>query len=114
MNLNQKNCEPCKSGAPKLTDEQIIDYLKELPSWRVIAEDEELKLYKQFDFQDFEETMYFVNKVAALAEQNGHHPVMLVEFRTVGIWWWTHKISGLHENDFIMASKTDARLNTFS
>jgi len=114
MSLNEKSCEPCKSGAPKLTTEQIIESLKETPSWKVISENEELKLLKKFDFVDFEETMYFVNKVAALAEQNGHHPVMLVEFRSVEIWWWTHKISGLHENDFIMAAKTDGILNTFS
>ena len=114
MNMSQKNCEPCKRGAPKLNDTKIIKYLKEVTSWRVVSEDEELKLLKIFDFVDFEETMYFVNKVAALAEQNGHHPVMLVEFRSVKIWWWTHKIGGLHENDFIMAAKTDEILNTFS
>jgi len=114
MSLNEKTCVPCQSGAPKLTDEQIIERLKEVSSWRVISEEEELKLFKKFDFVDFEETMYFVNKVAALAEKNGHHPVMLVEFRSLEIWWWTHKISGLHENDFIMAAKTDEILNTFS
>ena len=114
MNLAQKTCEPCKKGAQKLSDTQIIAYLKEVSSWRVVSEDEELKLFKLFEFVDFEETMYFVNKVAALAEHEGHHPVMLVEFRSVKVWWWTHKIRGLHENDFIMGTKTDEILNAFS
>lgn len=107
MNLVTKECEPCKKGAPKLSNERIKIYLYEVASWKVVSEDEELKPFKKFDFNNFEETMTFVNKVAATAQQNGHHPILLVEFRAVSIWWWTHKIRGLHENDFIMASKTD-------
>ena len=114
MKFSQKKCKPCRKGAIKLHDDEIILYLKEVPSWKVIAENEELKLYKEFDFQDFEETMYFVNKVAAIAEKNEHHPVMLVEYKSVKIWWWTHIIIGLHENDFLMAAKTDEILNVFS
>jgi len=114
MKFSQKKCKPCRKGATKLHDDEIILYLKEVPSWKVIAENEELKLYKEFDFVDFEETMYFVNKVAALAEKNEHHPMMLVEYKSVKIWWWTHVIIGLHENDFLMAAKTDEIINVFS
>lgn len=107
MTLEQKKCEPCISSAQKLTSEQSKEYLKELKGWHVVQDDNELKLFKKFELKNFEETMELVNKVASLAQQNGHHPIMLVEFRTLSIWWWTHKIGGLHENDFIMAAKVD-------
>ena len=107
MSLVQKECTPCHKGAPKLSNAQITLYLEDVASWKVVSEDEELKLFKKFELNNFEETMTFVNRVAAISQQNGHHPVMLVEFRMVSIWWWTHKIEGLHQNDFIMAAKTD-------
>jgi len=114
MNLSQKKCLPCQSGEARLTNIEMIDYLKEIMDWKVIAEDEEFRLLKEYHFTDYEETMYFVNKIAALAEHNEHHPVMLVEFRSLKVWWWTHKVGGLHENDFIMAAKTDELLTVFS
>lgn len=107
MSLVQKECTSCQKGTPKLSNAQITLYLEEVASWKVVSENEELKLFKKFELNYFEETMTFVNRVAAIAQQNGHHPVMLVEFRAVSIWWWTHKIEGLHQNDFIMAAKTD-------
>jgi len=94
-------------GAPKLTNEQITHYLENLNDWKVVQDEKELKLFKEFELKNFNETMHLVNQIASLSEQNGHHPVMLVEFRRLSIWWWTHKIGGLHHNDFIMAQKVD-------
>ena len=107
MILEKKECEPCISGAQKLTNEQSKEYLKELNDWHVVQDENELKLLKKFELKNFEETMNLVNKVATLAQENGHHPIMLVEYRALSIWWWTHTIGGLHENDFIMAAKVD-------
>ena len=106
--LSQKRCEACHAGAPKATAEEIANYMQILPDWSIIQDDGMDKLTRTFTFTKFPETMAFVNKVAEIAEEEGHHPVMLVEFRQATVYWWTHKIGGLHENDFIMAAKTDA------
>jgi len=103
-----KTCEPCRVGAPKLTENEITDYLNKRPGWEVILEDGVKKLKRKYSFKNFRQTLDFVNSVGEAAEENGHHPVMLVEYGALTIWWWTHKIGGLHENDFIMAAKIDA------
>ena len=100
-----KKYKPSGKGTLRLNDDEIIKYLKEVPSWKVIAENKELKLYKEFDFVDFKKIMYFVNKIAAITEKNEHHSMMFVEYKSVKIGWWTHVIIGLHENDFLMTVK---------
>lgn len=105
--LQNKTCVPCQGGVPTLTDEESENLLPQVPGWEVVEDDGMKKLKKKFDLKNFKHTLGFVNQVGELAEANGHHPVMLVEFRAVTIWWWTHKIGGLHENDFIMAAKSN-------
>jgi len=65
------------------------------------------RLERVFRFEDFAEAMAFTEKVAGIAESEGHHPALLTEWGRVTVTWWTHKIRGLHKNDFIMAAKTD-------
>ena len=105
MKLTQKNCVPCEGGVPKLTSNEIEAYSREFNEpWEVV---EEMKIVKEFQFRDYISTIDFVNRVAELAEEEGHHPVMHVFFSKVMIELWTHAILGLSENDFILAAKID-------
>jgi 4a-hydroxytetrahydrobiopterin dehydratase len=105
MDLTEKRCIPCEGGTPPLDENQIAELKSEISSdWKVL---ENSKLEKEYFFDDFSHTMSFVNRVAALAEQEGHHPVMHVYYARVEIELWTHAINGLSENDFIMAAKID-------
>lgn len=103
-----KKCTPCDAGAIPLDPAQSEARLQELDGWELIRDGGVMKLQKRFTFGRYAETIRFVDQVAELAESEGHHPVMLVEFRAVTVRWWTHKIDGLHENDFIMAAACDA------
>ena len=90
---------------PKLTPDEIGYYSSQLnESWDVV---DDMKIVKDFTFMDYRSTIGFVNRVAELAEEEGHHPVMHVFFSKVKIEIWTHAILGLSENDFILASKID-------
>ncbi len=104
-------CEACRPDAPKATDEEIQNHLPIIPKWKLIEEDGIKKLKRMVKTKDFVETMSLVNAIADLAESEGHHPMMLVEYSALTIWWWSHEIKGLHLNDFIMAAKTDKILN---
>ncbi len=105
--LETLKCEACRVGAPRATNEEINNYLGDLPEWEVIEKDDIKKLHRRFLFSDFRQAFDFVNRVGVLAEQEGHHPLIEVTWGRADIWWWTHKIGGLHKNDFIMAGKTD-------
>jgi len=105
MKLTEKKCEPCEGGVPKLSASEIESYSGELREpWEVV---DEMKIVKEFQFTDYRATIKFVDKVADLAEEEGHHPVMHVFFSKLSIELWTHAILGLSENDFILASKID-------
>lgn len=105
MDLSKKKCKPCEGGVAPLGKIEIADYKKEISGeWNVIGDK---KLSKEYSFVNYGHTMDFVNKVADLAEEEGHHPVMHVYYGKAVIELWTHAIDGLSENDFIMASKID-------
>ncbi len=108
--LTQQKCEACKVGAPKITDAEIAELRPQIPEWRLVTRDDIPRLERAFEFRDFAEAMAFTNRVAELAEKEGHHPAILTEWGKVAVTWWTHKIRGLHRNDFIMAAKTDLLL----
>jgi 4a-hydroxytetrahydrobiopterin dehydratase len=104
--LADKHCVPCAEGAQPLKGDQIAPIMKELdPGWRVV---DEHHLERQFKFEDFRQALDFVNEVGELAEEQGHHPDIHLSYGKVRIQLWTHKINGLHENDFILATKIDA------
>jgi len=105
MQLLKKSCKPCEGGLPKLSSSEIQSYNLSLNNpWQVI---DEMKISRDFYFEDFIQTMVFVNEVAEIAESEGHHPVMHVYYSKVAIELWTHAILGLSENDFILAAKID-------
>ncbi|HVU79959.1 MAG TPA: 4a-hydroxytetrahydrobiopterin dehydratase [Candidatus Paceibacterota bacterium] len=104
--LAKKKCVPCEGGVKPMTPEEAIKLMPELdPEWALI--DEAHLLARSFHFKDFKQTMAFVNKVAEIAEEEGHHPDMTVSYSDVGIELTTHAIEGLSENDFIVAAKID-------
>lgn len=100
-----KRCIPCEGNVPALTHAEAEALLVQTPDWMLI--DDAHMLAKQFAFKSFEATMDFVNQVAKVAEEEGHHPDFTVSYTTVGIELTTHAIGGLSENDFILAAKID-------
>jgi 4a-hydroxytetrahydrobiopterin dehydratase len=107
INLAAGQCIPCRGNTPPLTESEIADLRFHVPEWELIVQDYMLRLRRRFKFKNFMEAMNFTNKIAVIAEEQGHHPLMIVEWGSVTIQWWTHVIKGLHRNDFIMAAKTD-------
>lgn len=115
MELDKMKCVPCKGGVPTLTDSEIAQLHPQVSLWSVVErpkDDGIRRLERSFDFEDFAEALAFTNKVGELAEKEGHHPDILTEWGKVTVTWWTHKIKGLHQNDFIMAAKTDGLYNS--
>lgn len=106
--LAKENCEACRKGAPRATPEEVAAYLEQLPGWRIVNEGGVERLSRRFAFADFAAALAFTNRVGASAEAAGHHPLLVTEWGRVTVQWWTHKIGGLHRNDFIMAARTDA------
>lgn len=102
--LTDKKCVPCEGGVPKLAPDQVTALLKALDGWTVFGE----RLTKHHRFKNFKAAMQFVNAIAELAEQEGHHPDFTVrDWNCVDVSIWTHAIGGLSENDFILAAKID-------
>ncbi len=106
-NLNEQQCEACRADAPKVTEQQALELQRQIPEWEQIERDGVPQLRRVFTFADFVGALAFANQVGQLAEEQGNHPAILVEYGKVTVRWWTHKIRGLHRNDFIMAARTD-------
>lgn len=107
-NLVGMKCVACRGGEPPASDAEIALYQPFVPAWTIVEREGIKRLERVFKFKDFVEAIAFTNRVAEIAEQEGHHPAILTEWGRVTVTWWTHKIKGLHRNDFIMAAKTDA------
>ena len=105
--LTEMKCTACRGGEPTLTDEEIAELRPQVPEWQVVERDGAKRLERTFEFRNFAEALAFTDKVGERAEVEGHHPALLTEWGRVTVTWWTHKIGGLHQNDFIMAAKTD-------
>jgi 4a-hydroxytetrahydrobiopterin dehydratase len=108
--LKELKCVPCRGGVPPLDDLQIAIFKPQTPEWQVIEVDGIKRLQRTFKRKNFAEALAFTNQVGALAEAEDHHPTLVTEWGKVTVTWWTHKIKGLHQNDFIMAARTDALL----
>lgn len=105
MELSQAKCQPCEKGAPSLAAAELESYNEdENFKWEIVGNK---KIVKEFRFDSYSKTIAFANKVAYLAEDEGHHPLMHIYFDKVTIELWTHAIDGLSDNDFIMAAKID-------
>jgi 4a-hydroxytetrahydrobiopterin dehydratase len=105
--LQDGHCIPCEGGVEPASASEIAGYLTTLPGWSVVEVHGEKRLTKRFALTNFAHALAFTNRIGALAEQEGHHPALLTEWGKVTATWWTHAIAGLHQNDFIMAAKTD-------
>jgi len=106
--LTQTNCVACRRDAPKVTSAEIAELRPQIPDWELLEVDGIPRLQRVFTFDDFAQALDFTDAVGAIAEEEGHHPALLTEWGRVTVSWWTHKIKGLHRNDFVMAAKTDA------
>lgn len=104
MGLANKHCVPCRGGVPPLAGAALDDFKAQLAGWEVVREHH---LEKTYTFPDFQNALAFVNRVGAIAEQEGHHPDLYLSWGKVGVEIWTHKIDGLTESDFILAAKID-------
>lgn len=105
--LPQLKCTACRKGEPTVTDEEIKEFWPQVPDWSILEVDGVNRLQRVFRFDNFAHALAFTNKVGEIAEEEGHHPALLTEWGQVTVTWWTHKIGGLHRNDFIMAAKSD-------
>lgn len=106
--LARAQCVPCRGGVPPLTVDEIRPLLAEVPRWRVVEREGVARIEREFTFPDFSTAMQFAVRVGAVADAEDHHPDLHVGWGRVRIETWTHKIKGLHRNDFILAAKIDA------
>jgi 4a-hydroxytetrahydrobiopterin dehydratase len=104
MSLAEKTCVPCKGGVPPLKGDALNALKAQLPSWEVL---DEHHLHKVFKFPDFKKALDFVNRAGAIAEEQAHHPDILLAWGKAEITVFTHKINGLTESDFVLAAKID-------
>ncbi len=105
MTLLAKSCVPCMGGIAPLTREEAERYLLQVPGWALSCDGRDIR--KRFDFKNFADAMDFVKKLGELAEREGHHPDISFGWGYAEVLLYSHKIKGLHENDFIMAAKTE-------
>lgn len=105
--LAAKTCVPCRGGVPPLPESEVRDLLGQLDGWRL---EQGHHLTKDYVFPDFARALAFVNRIGAIAEEQGHHPDLYLAWGKVRVEVWTHKISGLTESDFIFAAKVDEAL----
>lgn len=106
--LAGKTCVPCRGGVPPMAKPKAEEMLVAVPDWKL--EQNATRLTRRFEFEDFRKAMEFVNRVADVAEEEQHHPDVAIHWNKVDLVLWTHKIGGLHENDFILAAKVDQLL----
>ena len=105
--LSSQKCVPCSGELPPATEAEIDRYKKQLPNWEVKKDEEKSYLQREYKFSNFKEALAFTQSVGEIAEEEGHHPILTTEWGKVTVAWWTHAINGLHQNDFVMAAKTD-------
>ena len=103
--LVSKTCTPCRGGIPPLTHEEAEPFQRQTPDWRLA--EEARRIDRSFRFRDFREALTFVQEIGELAEAEGHHPDISFGWGNATVSLQTKKIKGLHENDFIMATKID-------
>ena len=106
--LTNEKCIACRRDAPRVTEGEIGELRPQIPDWALVEREGIQRLERVFRFTNFADALSFTNRVGALAEEEGHHPAILTEWGRVTVTLWTHKIRGLHRNDFIMAAKLDS------
>jgi len=114
--LLNKKCVPCEGGVAPLNHEEILKFMNQVEGWQLTEDPSPnlqkfgmgAKISKEFKFKDFIGAINFINSIAEIAEQEGHHPDIHINYNKVLIELSTHAIGGLSENDFILAAKIDA------
>ena len=107
IDLKNQTCDVCRAGAPPASDTEIAEFLDQNSYWGVISTSEQPRLKRKYTFSNYKMTLDFVNKIGQISESQGHHPSLIVEWGSVSVEWWTHKINSIHLNDLIMAAKCD-------
>lgn len=105
--LSRQKCVPCRGGDPALTESEVDELQPQIPEWQIVVHDDIPRLQRTFKFKSYAQAVEFTNEVASIAEEEDHHPLIVLEWGKVTVQWWTHVVKGLHKNDFIMAAKTD-------
>ena len=105
--LFREQCVACRRDSPRVTEAETAELRRDVPAWQLLEREGIARLERVFQFPNFADALGFTNRVGALAEAEGHHPALLTEWGRVTVTWWTHKIHGLHRNNFVMAAKTD-------
>jgi len=108
MALTSERCEACRPGSPQVTEDEVRQLSPQIPDWEIVEVKSVRRLKRVYKVDGWMPAVRLTNAIAALAEEEDHHPSILVEWGKVTVSWWTHAIKGLHRNDFIMAAKTDA------
>jgi 4a-hydroxytetrahydrobiopterin dehydratase len=106
--LSQSTCEACTSTSTALSPEQCQTLLQQLTDWQLSSAAGVAQLSKTYLFADFKQALAFTNQLGCISEEHNHHPALLTEWGKVTVNWWSHSVHGLHQNDFIMAARTDA------
>jgi 4a-hydroxytetrahydrobiopterin dehydratase len=106
--LTNERCTACRRDSPHVTNADIQELKPQVPDWTLVERETIPRLERIFRFRNFAEALSFTDRVGALAEAEGHHPAILTEWGQVTVTLWTHKIRGLHRNDFVMAAKIDS------
>jgi len=105
--LLDMKCVACRADAPRVTEAEMAEFQPQVPDWQLLEREGILRLERAYKFKNFAQALAFTIHVGELAEAEGHHPAILTEWGKVTVTWWTHKIKGLHRNDFILAARTD-------
>lgn len=111
--LNEESCQACRADVPWLGQIEVREFMPQIPDWEIIEEHGINRLRREFETTDFFDAMAFAWKVGEIAEAENHHPVIVIEWGRVTVTWWTRELQGLHENDFVMAAKTDQMSTLF-
>jgi len=106
--LAEKRCVPCEGGVQPASPDEIRTLRRQVPEWEVVERDGVNRLERTYTFDDFSHALQLTDRIGQAAEEEGHHPVLVTEWGKLTVTWWTHAIGGLHENDFVMAAKSDA------
>ena len=106
--LTSEKCTACRRDSPRVTEAEVLELKPQIPDWILLEREGIERLERVYPFANFAEALAFTNRVGALAEEEGHHPAILTEWGRVTVTLWTHKIRGLHRNDFVMAAKVDS------
>ncbi|MDR9402314.1 MAG: 4a-hydroxytetrahydrobiopterin dehydratase [Halothece sp. Uz-M2-17] len=112
--LSQEKCVPCQGNVPSVTEQEIAQYQPQIPDWSIKKDHETRYLERVYPLPNFESALALAQRIGEIAEQEQHHPTLIVEWGKLTVQWWTHAIKGLHQNDFIMAAKTDQIVQQFA